>query len=45
MNQRFTADSQKIKRLVEEGVLGEIYHAKAYWIPPRGHSEIRHVVR
>jgi predicted dehydrogenase len=31
MNQRFTADSQKIKQLVEEGVLGEIYHAKAYW--------------
>ncbi len=31
MNQRFTADSQKIKQLVDEGVLGEIYHAKAYW--------------
>lgn len=31
MNQRFTADSQKIKTLVEQGVLGEIYHAKAYW--------------
>ena len=31
MNQRFTADSQKIKQLVEEGVLGEIYHGKAYW--------------
>jgi len=31
MNQRFTADSQKIKQLVDAGVLGEIYHAKAYW--------------
>ena len=31
MNQRFSADSQKIKQLVEQGVLGEIYHAKAYW--------------
>jgi predicted dehydrogenase len=31
MNQRFTADSQKIKHLVETGVLGEVYHAKAYW--------------
>jgi predicted dehydrogenase len=31
MNQRFSADSQKIKQLVEEGVLGEIYHAKAIW--------------
>ena len=31
MNQRFSADSQKIKHLVDAGVLGEIYHAKAYW--------------
>jgi predicted dehydrogenase len=31
MNQRFTPDSQKIKTLVEQGALGEIYHAKAYW--------------
>ncbi len=31
MNQRFTSDSQKIKQLVEAGVLGEIYHAKAVW--------------
>lgn len=36
MNQRFTADSQKIKQLVEEGVLGEIYHAKAYWMRRTG---------
>jgi predicted dehydrogenase len=31
MNQRFAAESQKIKQLVEDGVLGEIYHAKAIW--------------
>lgn len=31
MNQRFTADSQKIKTLVNQGLFGEIYHAKAYW--------------
>jgi len=36
MNQRFTADSQKIKQLVEDGVLGEIYHAKAYWLRRAG---------
>jgi len=36
MNQRFTADSQKIKQLVEEGILGEIYHAKAYWFRRSG---------
>lgn len=31
MNQRFSADSQKIKQLVDQGLLGEIYHAKAWW--------------
>lgn len=31
MNQRFTPDSQRIKTLVEQGILGDIYHAKAYW--------------
>ena len=36
MNQRFTADSQMIKQLVEQGVLGEIYHAKAYWLRRTG---------
>ena len=41
MNQRFLADSQKIKALAEDGVFGEIYHAKAYWrrrsgIPKKG---------
>jgi len=36
MNQRFPADSQKIRHLVETGVLGEIYHAKAYWFRRSG---------
>jgi predicted dehydrogenase len=36
MNQRFTADSQKIKALVDQGVLGDIYHAKAYWLRRTG---------
>jgi predicted dehydrogenase len=31
MNQRFTSDSQKIQQLVQDGALGEIYHAKAIW--------------
>jgi predicted dehydrogenase len=36
MNQRFTADAQKIKQLVDEGMLGEIYHGKAYWMRRSG---------
>jgi len=36
MNQRFTADSQKIKQLVDDGILGDIYHAKAYWMRRSG---------
>jgi predicted dehydrogenase len=36
MNQRFTADSQKIKQLVDQGFLGDIYHAKAYWMRRAG---------
>ena len=36
MNQRFSADSQKIKQLVEQGVLGDIYHAKAHWMRRTG---------
>jgi predicted dehydrogenase len=36
MNQRFTADSQKIKKLVQDGTLGEIYHAKAMWFRRSG---------
>lgn len=31
MNQRFGEGPQKIRRLVERGVLGEIYHAKTFW--------------
>ena len=31
MNQRFREDSQKIQGLVKQGVLGEIYHGKAFW--------------
>ena len=30
-NQRFEADSQKIKYLADQGYFGEIYHSKAYW--------------
>jgi len=36
MNQRYTEDSQKIKHLVETGIFGEIYHAKAYWFRRSG---------
>ncbi len=31
MNVRFLEGAQKIRSLVEQGVLGEVYHAKAYW--------------
>jgi predicted dehydrogenase len=30
-NNRFSADVQTAKRLVDEGVLGEVYHAKTAW--------------
>lgn len=36
MNQRFSPDSQRIKQLVEQGALGDIYHAKAYWLRRTG---------
>ena len=36
MNQRFSADSQKIKHFVDSGALGDIYHAKAYWFRRAG---------
>ncbi len=36
MNQRFNEDSQKIKAVVEQGALGEIYYAKAYWFRREG---------
>lgn len=36
MNQRFRAESQKIKSLCSAGSLGEIYYAKAYWLRRSG---------
>ena len=36
MNQRFEAGAQIIKALVEREELGEIYHAKAYWLRRAG---------
>lgn len=36
MNQRFTPGAQRIKSLVKAGALGEIYHAKAYWMRRSG---------
>lgn len=36
MNQRYREDSQKIRTLVEQGVLGDVYHAKAYWFRRSG---------
>lgn len=36
MNQRFRGDSQKIRSLVTQGVLGEVYHAKAFWFRRSG---------
>lgn len=36
MNLRYKDDSQKIHSLVQQGVLGDIYHAKAYWLRRSG---------
>ena len=36
MNQRFTHEGQTIRALVKRGDLGEIYHAKAFWIRRAG---------
>ncbi len=36
MNMRFREDSQKVKSLVDAGVLGDIYHAKAFWFRRQG---------
>lgn len=36
MNQRFRPDIQRVKALVENGQLGRVYHAKAYWIRRAG---------
>ena len=35
-NMRFTPEAQTIKRLVEKGKLGEVYHAKARWMRRSG---------
>jgi len=35
-NQRFAPAVQTLKRLVERGVLGEVYHAKAVWLRRAG---------
>jgi len=35
-NQRFQGESQVLKQFVREGLLGEIYYAKAGWIRRRG---------
>ncbi len=36
MNQRFTREAQTVRELKERGELGEIYHAKAYWLRRAG---------
>jgi len=36
MNQRFTKESQISRAVVERGDLGEIYHAKAWWLRRSG---------
>ena len=39
-NQRFTPETQTIKRLVDKGRLGEVYHAKARWMRRSGIPKI-----
>jgi len=39
MNHRYREDSIELKRLVEEGALGEVFHARAGWL--RRHERIR----
>lgn len=36
MNQRFVPGAQTVKSLVRAGTLGDIYHAKAYWMRRSG---------
>jgi predicted dehydrogenase len=36
MNQRFRADVQRVRALVASGSLGNVYHAKAYWLRRTG---------
>lgn len=35
-NMRFTSDAQMLKLLIERGALGEVYHARAWWIRRAG---------
>ncbi|NJK92659.1 MAG: Gfo/Idh/MocA family oxidoreductase [Blastochloris sp.] len=36
MNQRFNESSQQFRSMVAQGVFGEVYHAKAYWLRRSG---------
>jgi predicted dehydrogenase len=36
MNQRFRAESQRVAELVRNGKLGQVYHAKAFWLRRSG---------
>lgn len=36
MNQRLVSDHQKVRTLVKDGTLGEVYHAKAWWFRRSG---------
>jgi predicted dehydrogenase len=36
MNQRFRPESQRVRALVENGTLGHVYHAKAFWFRRAG---------
>lgn len=36
MNQRFNRDTQILKGHIAKGVVGEVYHAKAYWLRRSG---------
>lgn len=36
MNMRFRQETQRAKLLIDQGVLGDIYHAKSYWFRRKG---------
>jgi len=36
MNQRFRADSQRLRAFVASGALGDVYHARAFWFRRAG---------
>lgn len=36
MNQRYNENAQKVRKLVQDGDLGEVYHAKAHWFRRSG---------